>query len=999
MANKTEIFSHIERHNVRIQWFVLILAIAIVTSVLVYHTVMVHQSITKQEQQRLLTQSRVISGNMERLLEAADLALQGVVKDMPTFTISAKDPIWANRRLKALSDAMPGIRTLLILDERGVVLASSREEFIGKDFSSRSYYQAPLQEKNAAALYVSPPFKSILGPLILNLSRIIPTSGGGFGGVVVAALDPEYFVVLLSSVRYATDMSCAVTHGDGLRFMMIPERPDLHGKTQAEAGSFFSRHIESRKPENILTGKSVSTGEENMMAIQTVRPNALQMNKPLYIFVSRRLDAIYAEWRRELSGTALFLVLLSMASALGMNLLQRRQHRLEQQAQLSQMLTERRLRLMEYAATHDMQALLKQTLDEVCQLSDSPFGFYYFIESDQQTLSLKAWSPPALNEFCSAGGHDFHSPVAETGDWAYCLRQQRPVINNNHASPPDSKGLPAGHAPVTRLLLVPISRAGQVVAILAVCNKPDGYTDQDIEVVAYLADIAWEMAARKQGEEERDKLSIRYQTLQAVARDGIHILDQNGNLVESNDYFRQMLGYDPADNLRLNVTEWDASIPAEQLPAKVLELIHSPAVFESKHRRRDGTVFDVEISACGVQLDGKWYLYASSRDTSNRKKMEAALRESRQRLADIFNFLPDATFVVDEDKKVIAWNRAMEEMTGIPHEEMLGQGDNAYSLPFYGERRNQLIDLIDVDDDVLKPKYQNITRQGERLYAEAFCPALYNGRGAHVWAVGAPLYDNDGKRIGAIESIRDISAIKEIEDNLARSNRELEQFAYVASHDLQEPLRKIAGFTELFAKRYQGTLDEKGESYMAYIVDGATRMRSLINDLLSYSRVMRSDKALAETKCSEVISRVLRDMELAITESNAEIICGPLPVIQADQIQLGQLFQNLISNAIKYRGPAPPRITINAIQQSNAWLFSVADNGIGIAPEYYQRIFAIFQRLHTRAEYSGTGIGLAVCQRIVERHGGKIWVESTVGTGSTFYFTIPSTANAQEASV
>jgi PAS domain S-box-containing protein len=489
-------------------------------------------------------------------------------------------------------------------------------------------------------------------------------------------------------------------------------------------------------------------------------------------------------------------------------------------------------------------------------------------------------------------------------------------------------------------------------------------------------------------------VALRYQTLQAVSRDGIHILDPRGNLVESNAAFREMLGYSAEFDLPLHASAWVVGIPAEQLEAKVSELIRTPAVFETKFRDKNGTVSDVEISACGVQLGDQWYLYASARDVSKRKQIEASLLESRQFLSDIFDFLPDATFVVDREKTVIAWNRAMEEMSGVSKEEMLGRGDHAYSIPLYGDRRSQLIDLIDADDEELRANYQDITRIGERLFAETFCPILRNGKGAHVWAIVAPLYNHEGTRIGAIESIRDITAIKEAEANLARSNRELELFAYVASHDLQEPLRKISGFTELLANRYKGAFDEKAESYMEYIVDGAVRMRTLINDLLNYSRVMNSNKEHKATDCSALLDKVLRDMEPALNESNAEIVCGRLPVVQADPAQLGQLFQNLISNAIKYRGTASPKIRINAFQQHTNWLFSVADNGIGIAPEFFERIFVIFQRLHTRAEYPGTGIGLAVCQKIIEHHGGKIWIESTESSGSTFFFTLPIISNS-----
>lgn len=970
----------------RVQWQVLAVIVFLLAAIIGYQHYWAYQTITSYEQLQLLTQSRVLSKNIEHQLVNADLTLQEIVNDLPTLAESH-----LNHHLKVLSDAMPGVRTLLILDAKGKAVASSREDLLGKDFNSRDYYQKPRHQGDATALYVSPPFTSVLGVVVLNLTRIIPGPDGSFNGVVTASLDPEYFDVLLSSVRYAPDMTCAITHADGQGFMMQPERPERAATNLNETGSYFARHAASNKRENLFVGKSVSTGEENMMAVQSVRLSAVKMDKPLYIFVSRDLDAVYADWYRQLPGSGLFFLVLCFALIAGLRFLQRRQLVLENHEQQTRELIKVRLSLLEYATLHDMQELLRLGLDEVCRLSRSPICFYHFVESDQQTLSLQAWSTRTLAEFCTADGDGRHYPVADAGVWADCVRQRRPIIHNDYASLPNRKGLPQGHAPVIRELVVPILRADKVVAILGVGNKPSSYTEQDVELVTYLADVVWDITERKRSEEEKYKLGLRYQTLQAVSRDGIHILDEHGNLVESNGAFRRMLGYADADDPRLNVADWDAGIPQEQLGAKVRELIKESSVFQTRHRRRDGSVFDVEVNASGVQLDGAWYIYASSRDISKRELMAGALRAAHQFQADIFDFLPDATFVVDLDGKVIAWNKAMEKMSGVPKDEMLGQGDFAYSIPFYGERRNQLLALIDLDDKELAAKYQDVTRQGDRLYAETFCPALYNGKGAYVWAVVAPLFGGDGKRIGAIESIRDITAIKMIEANLARSNRELEEFAYVTSHDLQEPLRKITGFTELLAKRCQGTLDEKAQSYMEYIVDGSARMRTLINDLLSYSRVMRSNRKFVETDCAAVLSRVLQDMELAIKESHAEIVCGQLPVILAHQSQLGQLFQNLIGNAIKYRGPAPPKITVEAVRQRDHWLFSVADNGMGIAPEFHERIFVIFQRLHTRVEYPGTGIGLAVCQKIVELHGGTIWVESTVGTGSIFYFTIPIT--------
>jgi signal transduction histidine kinase len=225
---------------------------------------------------------------------------------------------------------------------------------------------------------------------------------------------------------------------------------------------------------------------------------------------------------------------------------------------------------------------------------------------------------------------------------------------------------------------------------------------------------------------------------------------------------------------------------------------------------------------------------------------------------------------------------------------------------------------------------------------------------------------------------------------LQRSNAELRQFAYVASHDLQEPLRMVTSYTQLLAKRYQDKLDRDASEFIGFAVEGVNRMQLLIRDLLEYSRTGTRGKVLAMTDCNGVLDATLKNLQAVIEESHARITRDPLPVVMADEIQLGQLFQNLIMNAIKYQDRKPPEIHVGCKQEENRWLFWVRDNGIGIDPAYAERIFVIFQRLHSRQEYPGTGIGLAICKKIVERHGGKIWVKSELGKGSTFYFTIPA---------
>ena len=232
--------------------------------------------------------------------------------------------------------------------------------------------------------------------------------------------------------------------------------------------------------------------------------------------------------------------------------------------------------------------------------------------------------------------------------------------------------------------------------------------------------------------------------------------------------------------------------------------------------------------------------------------------------------------------------------------------------------------------------------------------------------------------------------LRKYTDELKRSNSELEQFAYVASHDLQEPLRMVSSFTQLLSKRYKDKLDTDANEFISYAVEGANRMQRLINDLLSYSRINTKGRPFEETDCGEILGHVRANLHVAIEKSGALITNDHLPIVVGDASQLMRLFQNLVDNAIKFSDKEAPRIHVSAERKDDEWLFSVRDNGIGIDPQYHERIFLIFQRLHGKEEYPGTGIGLAICKRIVERHGGKIWLESEPQNGSAFYFTIPT---------
>jgi PAS domain S-box-containing protein len=365
-----------------------------------------------------------------------------------------------------------------------------------------------------------------------------------------------------------------------------------------------------------------------------------------------------------------------------------------------------------------------------------------------------------------------------------------------------------------------------------------------------------------------------------------------------------------------------------------------------------------------------------------RQQAEQALRESEAKFRELFDGAPVAYHELDMDGVVRRVNRAECALLGYQAEEMLGRPVWEFVAGVDREASREAIRRKLSAEQPLEPVQRRYARRdGGELWVEIH-DILVRNAAAQTTGIRSALLDITERKRLAEDLERHV-------EKLARSNGDLERFAYVASHDLQEPLRMVASFTQLLAKRYSGRLDETADRYIYFAVDGARRMQQLIVDLLEYSRVNSKELDLRRTECEAVVQTALQNL------SGAVITRDPLPVLTADAAQLGQLFQNLIGNAIKFRGKAPLRIHIAATDNGPDWLFSVQDNGIGIDPRHSARIFQIFQRLHTREQYPGTGIGLAVCQKVVERHGGKIWVESEPGAGSTFRFTIPKSGKSE----
>jgi PAS domain S-box-containing protein len=362
------------------------------------------------------------------------------------------------------------------------------------------------------------------------------------------------------------------------------------------------------------------------------------------------------------------------------------------------------------------------------------------------------------------------------------------------------------------------------------------------------------------------------------------------------------------------------------------------------------------------------------REVAERERAAAALREATQILQGIIHASPLAVLLLDPGGRVTLWNPAAERTFGWTEEEVLGRFN-----PTVPEEEEEAFRVF-LSRALAGETFPNLEAKRRRK----------DGTLRDVLVSTAPLRDALGTIRGNISIIADVTERKRAEEQLKEAHSDLRQFSYVASHDLQEPLRSIASFTQLLAKRYRGRLDADADDFIDFIVEGASRMQTLIDDLLAYSRVGTHGKSFARVDCEEILSRALANLRAAVAESGAVVTHDPLPAVGGDGSQLVQLFQNLLSNAVKFRKNDVPRIHVSVKMDGSEWTFGVEDNGIGIDPRHADWVFTVFQRLHTRREYPGTGIGLAVCKRIVERHGGRIWVESLPGEGSTFRFTIPA---------
>jgi len=502
---------------------------------------------------------------------------------------------------------------------------------------------------------------------------------------------------------------------------------------------------------------------------------------------------------------------------------------------------------------------------------------------------------------------------------------------------------------------------------------------------------------------EETASDARYRGLLEAAPDAMVVVNQRGEIVLLNVQAEKQFGYSRDELVGQRVKNIIPDGFAERLIADATRSTADALAqqigtgLELSGRRKDGSEFPIEIMLSPLESAEGILVTAAIRDISVRKAAEEHLVQMEGRYRGLLEAAPDAMVVVNQGGEIVLVNVQAEKQFGYSRDQLVGQKVKNIIPEGFAERL-----IADATRSVADALAQQIGMGIELLGRRK------DGSEFPIEIMLSPLESAEGILVTA--AIRNISVRKKSEEDnaelerrveertkelavanqvLGQSNLELKQFAYVASHDLQSPLRSISGFVQLLQLEYEGKLDEQARDWIRRTVQSIEQMQTLIRDLLSYSRVDARSRPFTRIPFPDVVNDALTLLDSSIHDSGAQITCGPLPEITGDRSQLVQLVQNLIGNGLTYRGDQPPRIHLSAEPSGKEWIFSVRDNGIGIDPKYHEQIFEIFKRLHDQKEYPGTGIGLAVCRRVVNRHGGRIWVESEPGHGSIFRFTIP----------
>ncbi|HET8733259.1 MAG TPA: PAS domain S-box protein [Anaeromyxobacteraceae bacterium] len=657
-----------------------------------------------------------------------------------------------------------------------------------------------------------------------------------------------------------------------------------------------------------------------------------------------------------------------------------------------------RLRLLERAPTSSLNALLVATLDVAEELTGSVIGFFHFVDDDQTTLHLQAWSTNTVERMCRAEGTGSHYSVDKAGIWADCVRTGRPVVHNDYASAPGRKGMPGGHAAVVRELTVPVVRAGRVVAALGVGNKPTDYDDRDVADVSALADLAWDIAARKRAEEALTRSEARLRALFESMMDGLVVVDMAGHVVESNEVYRRMLGYDAAELRALTYRDltperWHAA--EERLVAEQILPRGYSDVYEKEYRRKDGTVFPVELRTFLIEEDGRpAAMWAIVRDVTERRKADEALRQSERRFRVLASELGVGVFQADATGRLLFVNPAWRRLTGCADGEPLARVGQVAVHPEDGE---------------------GVARQWGEALAEGKPFAreyrLQRPDGTVVWArtFASPVRDATGAVAGFVGAVVDMTETRQLQAQVALSSRLASMGTLVAgvAHEVNNPL--AAGMADqgialeiardLRARLLSpGPIDRRSEARqlddaieaLEEAQESSARIARIVKNLTTFGR---PDPRRHRVRLGDVVTEAMRWLPPSVGHvAMVQVDDGGAPDVVASAGQLEQVVVNLVTNGAKAMPQDRRGLILVRLGPGSPGMarLEVVDQGKGIAAGLVDRIFDPFFTTRPAGADHGMGLGLSICHAIVTSHGGTISVRTELGRGSTFQVELPA---------
>ena len=661
------------------------------------------------------------------------------------------------------------------------------------------------------------------------------------------------------------------------------------------------------------------------------------------------------------------------------------------QRKRSELLLRVRLQLAELARRGDVEDLMQTALDTAVLYTGSRIGVLHLVDADQDNLTLQAWSGGGAGDAQPHLDRPRRYPVGKAGVWAQCMRTRAAVVQNDVAGLHPGEGIPEDYAPRKRHMAVPVIRDGRVMAVICAADKPADYAQGDVEVVDALGAMMVDMVAHQRAEEQLRKFSRVVE--QSAA--SIVITDLDGTTEYVNPKFCELTGYTREEALGVNPRIVRSGLTPPEVYAGLWRTITAGGVWrgELANRKKNGEIFWEQVSISPVVDAGGriTHFVAVKQDISAVKQAEEALRASELRLRTIVDNLPALIGYVDASEQLRFVNRAYSDWYGLSEEDLLGRtvrdlvGEDGY-LMVRGHIRTAL-ERGEVVRYELALRIRGEPRQLLTTYVPDVGPEGKT-RGYYVMAEDVTEFKQAEGKIRELNETLE-RRVAERTAELEAANRQLESFSYSVSHDLRAPLRAIAGFSDLLMEHARGELSQDHSKMLERVARNVEKMNSLIDDLLSFSRTSRAALEPTSFDLAELVREVSEGLEAAYPSARIEI--RALPRVSGDRALLRQVLANLIGNALKFSSKVEePRVEVGQIRRDGGTIIYVRDNGVGFDMAYGDKLFGVFQRLHRTDEFEGTGVGLAIVEQVIRRHGGRVWAEAAPGKGATFYFTLPA---------